>query len=265
MLLLRDGWGGHIPSLDATYFRIFRAAVACSMECTNREGGRSMDTNTCAETPPDSTDLDGWRLAVSDGRFREFKMEAVIAAIQDLGPKADKRVLNPLVLHVSDTILRILRWKVSRDHRNEGEDIITRAHAQLVQAMLNPKSADGKGLRAAFVPRVQFRAGDAIRAELKQEKREQTTETELDTEEQPLQQEIDPWQVLDEQIDVERVLSHVTDERKRLAFRLHMERVPLESKRGASIAKTVGVSSKTAGKWIEEVQALLREKVGERS
>jgi hypothetical protein len=190
-------------------------------------------------------------------------MEAVIAAIQDLGPKTDKTVMNPLVLQVSDTILRILRWKVGRNHRNEGEDIITRAHAQLVQAMLNPKSADGKGLRVAFVPRVQFRAADAIRAELKKEKREHATETESDTEEPP-EQEFDPRQVIHEQMDVERVLSHITDERKRLAFRLHMERVPLESKRGASIAAAVGVSSKTAGKWIEEVQTLLREKVGEK-
>ena len=117
-----------------------------------------MDTNTCADAPPDSADLDGWRLAVSDGAFRRFKMEAVVAAIQDLGPKTDKTVMNPLVLHISDTILRILRWKVGRNHRNEGEDIITHANAQLVQAMLNPKSADGKGLRVAFVPRVQFRA-----------------------------------------------------------------------------------------------------------
>jgi hypothetical protein len=223
-----------------------------------------MDTNTCAETPPDSTDLDGWRLAVSDGSFRRFKMEAVIAAIQDLGPKTDKTVMNPLVLHVSDMILRILRCKVGRNHRNEGEDIITRAHAQLVQAMLNPKSADGKGLRVAFVPRVQFRAADAIRAELKKEKREHATETESDANEEPPEQEFDPRQVLHEQMDVERVLSHITDERKRLAFRLHMERVPLESKRGASIAAAVGVSSKTAGKWIEEVQTLLREKVGEK-
>jgi DNA-directed RNA polymerase specialized sigma24 family protein len=224
-----------------------------------------MNTNTCAATSPDSADLDGWRLAISDGSFRRFKMEAVIAAIQDLGPKTDKAVMNPLVLYVSDTILGILRWKIGRNHRNEGEDIITRAHAQLVQAMLNPKSADGKGLRVAFVPRIQFRAADAIRAELKKEKREHGSEAELETNEEPLQQQFDPRQVMDEHIDVERVLSHVTDERKRLAFRLHMERVPLESKKGASIAKAVGISSKTAGKWIEEVQALLSEKVGEKT
>jgi DNA-directed RNA polymerase specialized sigma24 family protein len=224
-----------------------------------------MDTHTDEEPPPHSTDLEGWRQAVADGRFRNFKMEAIIAAIQDLGPKTEKMVLNPLVLHASDTIDRILRWKVGRNHHNEGEDIIARAHGQLVQAMFSPKSPDGKGLRVAFVPRVQFRAADAIRAELKKDKRERVDEAIEDKGGERPPQEIDPRQELDEKMDVERVLSHVTDERKRLAFRLHMEDYPLESSRSESIAKVLGVSSKTAGQWIEDVRAQLRNIVGEQS
>lgn len=219
-----------------------------------------MDTTKAEEPPPGSADLEKWRLAVQKGRFRDFKMESIIAAIQDLGPKTDKRVLNPLVLHVSDTIVRILRWKVGRNHRNQGEDIIARAHAQLIQAMLDPNSADGKGLRVAFVPRIGFRAADAIRAEQKKEKREHDRETEPDAEGEAPPQEIDPRQTFDEQMDVERILSHITDERKRLAFRLYIEDVPLESKRSASISKAVGVSAKTAGQWIEETRALLSNK-----
>jgi len=221
-----------------------------------------MDTRTGAEPVPHSTDLDGWRQAVADGRFRDFKMEDIIAAIQDLGPKTDKEVLNPLVLHVSDTIVRILHWRVGRNNRNEGEDIITRAHGQLVIAMLNPESADGKGLRVAFVPRVQFRAADAIRAEQKKENCELASESTRNQKGDRPPRELDPRQELDEQMDVERVLSHVTDERKRLAFRLYMEDYPLESKRSTSITMVLGVSAKTAGQWIEEVRAQLRNIVG---
>ncbi len=223
-----------------------------------------MDTHTGAEPRPRSTDLVGWRQAVADGRFRGFKMEDIIAAIQDLGPKTDKEVLNPLVLHVSDTIVRILRWKVSRDYRNEGEDIISRAHGQLVIAMLNPESADGKGLRVAFGPRVQFRAADVIRAEQRNENRELTSGSAPNQKGDGPPREFDPRQELDEQMDVERILSHVTDERKRLAFRLYMEDYPLESKRSTSIAMVLGVSAKTAGQWIEEVRAQLRDIVGEK-
>jgi RNA polymerase sigma factor (sigma-70 family) len=224
-----------------------------------------MDTETGEEPPPRSTDLEGWRQAVANGRFREFKAEAIVAAIQDLGPTTDKIILNPLVLHVSLAIMRILRKRVGRNHRNQGEDIIDEAHGHLIEALFKPKSADGKGLREAFVPRIQFRAADAIRAEQKRKERESSTETNEILGFEGPRRNTDPRQELDEQIDVEDVLSHVTDERKRLAFRLHMEGYPSESKRSASIAEAVGVSAKTARQWIEEVQALLRNIVGEKS
>jgi DNA-directed RNA polymerase specialized sigma24 family protein len=64
---------------------------------------------------------------------------------------------------------------------------------------------------------------------------------------------------LDEHIDVERVLAHISDDRKRLAFRLHMDRIPYGSKRTPSIAKALGISAKTVEIWIAEVIELLRE------
>lgn len=57
------------------------------------------------EDPPDSTDLDGWRRAISDGRHTGYRLEAIVAAIQDLGPCSDKAVLNPLAKHLSDAVL----------------------------------------------------------------------------------------------------------------------------------------------------------------
>lgn len=221
-----------------------------------------MDTDE--DPPPSSTDLDGWRLAVKDGRFRDFKMEFVIAAIQDLGPKTDESILGPLVLHASETILRILHAMIGKKHPNEGNNIIERAHDQLIEAVLNPKCRDGEGLRHAFVPRVRFRATDAIRAETKHEERERTHEASEDLQDERSQRETDPRQELIDKLYVEDVLRHVTDERKRLAFWLFMEGTPLESKRTASISGALGVSAKTATKWIEEVQSQLREIIGER-
>jgi len=55
--------------------------------------------NTEEEPPPKPTDLDGWRRAIADGSYRAFRMEAVVAAIQDLGPNADEAVINSLALH----------------------------------------------------------------------------------------------------------------------------------------------------------------------
>ena len=139
-----------------------------------------------------------------------FGLEDIVAAIQDLGPNTDKQVLNSLVLHVSDTIVHVLRHTVGTNYRNRGDDIITSAHGELVIAMFEPQSADGKGLRAAFVPRVQFRAADAIRAEQKDQTRS-PARGHLAPGRSTAAAGSRPRQELDELMDVDQILSRVTD------------------------------------------------------
>jgi hypothetical protein len=263
-----------------------------------------MDTSIAGEEPPpDPLDLAGWQHAVADGRFRRFRLEAVVAAIQDLGPLTDKKVLHPLLKHLSDATNRMLRAWVGPNHPNDGWDIIERAHFQIFEALFQPHSADGKALREAFGSRVSFRMKDAIGKEARlrrvptEQKSEETDDaaalddaddvdgTELvDVAEHPDQAEdvepsdgdeaapkkaardpslLDGVRDLDETIDVERVLMTISDDRKRLAFRLHMEGIPFKSRRSASIEKALDISEKTARDWIEEVQELLKTKVGD--
>jgi hypothetical protein len=74
--------------------------------------------------------------------------------------------------------------------------------------------------------RVKRAMADAIRAETKIEKRELEAEAQGDATDEPGAAAIDPWQEVNEQMDVERVLALVADDQKRLAFRLYMEGVP---------------------------------------
>ena len=67
-----------------------------------------MSRPTDEDPPPDSRDLEAWRQAVNEGRYTQYRLETVVAAIQDLGPCTDKAVLNPLAKHLSDVLLRIL-------------------------------------------------------------------------------------------------------------------------------------------------------------
>lgn len=65
-----------------------------------------------------------------------------------------------------------------------------------------------------------------------------------------------------EAIDVERILAQIPDARKRLAFRLHMDRVPYGGKKGtASIAGALEIDRKTAEHWVAEVREFLLEHV----
>ena len=267
-----------------------------------------MDAKIGEEQPPKSTDLAAWRLAVADGRCFQFPLEAIVAAIQDLGPNADKAVRNALAKHLSVKVVTLLRRNTGRNHPNKGEDIIYRVHFQIFEAVARPKSADGKALRVACVARILFRLKDAIAKEARDRRVPDETQTgkskkkkeapKLDNEdraavnvvatemEPDVAEEIehsggeeapsfrfkhDPSLMdgvleLDEQIDVNCVLEeNISDDRKRLAFRLFMDDVPYKSKKSNSIEKALGVDEKTAREWIHEVREHLKGKVGGKS
>jgi len=248
--------------------------------------------------PPDSTDLEGWRQAIAEGRLYSFRLEALVAAIQDLGPTTDGKVRNALAKRLSDAMIKILRGNVGFNHPNQGEDIIYRVHFELFEALLDPSSKDGKGLRVAFLSRVAFRVKDALAVEYRHSRipveakikktgagKEPNAGKSVETvriveagespcpandgdapdgEETGVRSSNRDLSLLhgvrdfDQQIDVDRLLELVTDERKRLAFYLHMDGVPFESTKGNSIAKAVGKSSKTAEQWVREVQEFLK-------
>ena len=131
---------------------------------------------------PASNDLAGWKQAVEDGSFRDFRPEDLVAAMQDLGTSADKAVKNSLALHLSEEILRCLRKLVGINHSDCGNDIIERTHGKIIEAMLQPGCADGKGLREAFKPRIKMRMLDAIRVEKKQEERKNKLREKIEAE-----------------------------------------------------------------------------------
>jgi hypothetical protein len=127
-----------------------------------------MNASTGEEPPPDSTDVAGWKRAVADGLLDRFPLEAIVAALQDLRLNTDLGLRNYLAKNLSDRVCRLLRGQVGRNHSNEGWDIIDRVHDQVFEALAQPTSADARGLRQAFVPRVRFRLKDAIAKEARE-------------------------------------------------------------------------------------------------
>jgi hypothetical protein len=229
-----------------------------------------MQTKSGGEPPPKSDDLDGWREAIAAKRLHAFRLEALAAAFQDLGPR-DNAVRNALAAHLNDSLTRMLRKRVGFNHPNKGEDIILRVHGQLFEALLRPKSADGQSLRKAFGLLVMYRMKDALAAEkrarrlpdetqAKEHRKFKVPDADEDSDEVTLVDlaahpdlvpESDPAdgdvtaapEVMrddllfegvrnaDEQVQVNRILESITDYKKRLAFQLFMNGVPYKSKR----------------------------------
>ncbi|MDA4848779.1 hypothetical protein [Hoeflea poritis] len=270
--------------------------------------------------PPDPGDLEGWREAVASGHLVKFRPEALVAALQDLGPDADPAVLNLIAERLSAILMRILRAYIGWNHPNRGEDMILQTHDDIFAALLQKDSADGQALRKIFTRMVTYRAKDTIaneyhdsRIPLTHESKKKAAANKED--DKPLDEDKarevrrlvtlpDPKEAtedvngfvgddavsnaarfdpalfegvrrLESTMDVERVLARIPDHRKRLAFRLFMDDVPLGSKKAFSIAEALGVSAKTIKTWIRECQEILKSlpevrelddgKVGERS
>jgi hypothetical protein len=222
-----------------------------------------------ADPPPDSNDLPGWQKAIQDGSFTNFRLEAIVEAIQDLYATAPEGVITALAKYLSQRIYSLL-WRVVGSQA-QGVEIANEVHSLLWEAILQPTSADGRGLREAFVPRLTFRVKDVL-AKLSRNSsapdhcvREDSSAA--DGKGKPRRQPIKGSPALDgvaakemhlgEVIDVERVLERIANPRKRLVFRMFMDGVPYKSKRGGSIEAATGVSEKTARAWVAEIQAML--------
>lgn len=219
-----------------------------------------------SEEPPLPSDLDGWRSVVAADGLRRLRTEHIVAAIQHIGPNGDQRLLAALITHVSNQLLRRIKRLVGKNHRNEGEDIIWRAHHQLIVAVLKPNSKDGQALCKTFATCVEFRVADAIRAERKYAYRNKPFKTRpgvTDDGEEMVETIEPPDEGSEQTAEVQQLLNRIPDPRKRKAFRLHMDGCPLgPGIATTSIAEQLGISAKTAGEWIAETKALLKIEIG---
>ncbi len=213
-------------------------------------------TKTEHRTPPDA---EGWRKAAERKDLDKYFIQDVVRAARECNETGDRKTLVVLMGHISDQILNVLRGFVGTNHHNDGKDIIHDVHSHLIHAVLIPESKDGQALCKAFVPRIRFRALDAI----KKDKKKRTRYPSYDDvpEDRSTKKSHTPFDDVDESMQVEQILSTIPDARKRLAFRLFIDGCPIEGE--DSISKAVNKSPRTVGTWIKEIKALLGAKIGE--
>ena len=220
--------------------------------------------NDQGEAPqPDS--VDGWRAAAAGANgLGGFHMEGIVRAVQNPKVKADRQTYNALMGHVSRVLLVELRKRISTGWKNRGQDLIDDLHGKLIDAILRPSSADGKALGQCFLAVLNTRTIDAIRTERTNQSR--YVPSEIAFTDEPSHDGEEERDQVEANLTIERLLECVPDPRKRLAYRLHLKGIPFKSSKGTiSISRAMGVSDKTARQWIDEVDALVQEKIGDRN
>lgn len=214
----------------------------------------------CEEDEPDACDEAGWRHRIEMRSLSTVRSATLVRAVHALGI-GKTPIVDALVVEISTRMKRILKGFIGRNHPNEGRDLVEEAHWKLLKALLTPGSADGQALRTAFFGTVKYRAADAIRKAGKDRSR---FEYALDEDDLPAR-DLPVASTVEETAHVESILRKIKDDRKRLAYRLHMDGAPRYSKTGTSIASALGVSAKTAETWVREVEDQIRDITGETS
>jgi hypothetical protein len=219
------------------------------------------------EKPPSNLDVQDWADLVNSDCLNDVRPEDIVAAIQDIGLDGDQGIRSALTGHISEAILKVMNGKVRKTYKDQGMEIIWRTHHQLIIALLTKDSADGMALRETFRVRVELRLKDSIRNEIKYHSRFRPLAMQIDEDSDSAESEMDPpndnpVNYAEQTAHVESVLNKISDPRKRNAFRLYMEQVPISPGKGTtSIAHELSISAKTAGEWIKEIQVLLAAQV----
>lgn len=214
-------------------------------------------TKTENRAPPDA---EGWRKAAERKELDKYCIQDVVLAARECHEKGDRKTLVPLMGHISDQILNVLRGYVGPNHHNDGKDIISDVHSELIHAVLIPDSKDGQALREAFVPRIRYRALDAFKKDKRKRTRYASYYDDV-PDDRTIEKSHAPFDYVDESVHVEQILDTIPDARKRLAFRLYIDGCQIEGE--DSISEAVGRTPRTVSTWIRETQALLSAKIGE--
>ncbi|WP_045837026.1 hypothetical protein [Hyphomicrobium sp. 99] len=218
-------------------------------------------SETKGAPPPD--DLKGWSdVIAASGEIERLRREDVIKAVRHRAIQADKRVFSELMAFLNRIILKDVGNRVNSGWRNNGKEITERVHHQLIAAVLDPNSADGRQMETRYGAVVKTRTIDAVREE---RKKLATTPDSISLDDaEGMIAATGATELAELRADLERILRLVPDERKRLAVRLHLQGVPLKPGKGTtSISGVLGVSEKTAGQWVAEMLVFIKSKVGE--
>lgn len=210
--------------------------------------------------PPD--DVEGWAAVVAaPAKLALLKREDIIRAARHPAVRVNRHVFSGIMEFLNRAILKEAGNRVRTSWKNDGREIAERVQHHLITTILDLSSADGKQMEKRYWAVLKNRTIDAVRDEWK---REPSTPDAVSAEDAEEVGDTDTMQLAEYRAEIERILSSVPDERKKLAFRLHLQGVPLKPGKGTtSIGGALRVSDKTAGHWVAEMVALVNSKVGE--
>jgi hypothetical protein len=111
-LFIRSRFGPFVEH----HFRRFSSCDAFFEDSVNSEVFAMQKES--GESPPDSSDLEGWRKAVRSGHVAHFAPETLVAALQDLGPGLEASIREAIGQRLNHVLMGWLRGHIGHNHPN---------------------------------------------------------------------------------------------------------------------------------------------------
>ncbi|WP_139215637.1 sigma-70 family RNA polymerase sigma factor [Methylobacterium sp. UNC300MFChir4.1] len=200
-----------------------------------------------------------WTRIVDGAGLPEHDPRTIVAACRGLDHGPDARLRGAMVVHLTQVAQQILRPQVAAHYQNRSRDPVDEVVEAMVEAVLNPNSADGVGFERSFRGKLEKRLIDRIRQEKK--RRDVFPLVERDVEEPPVEP-LD-WNSLGpEDVTVICSILESLPGNHRRAFLLHWKGFGFTANEGESIASMLGVTPKTAKDWVTRAETRILEALG---
>lgn len=201
-----------------------------------------------------------WQEAVHGRVLHKHDPRVIVAACRRLDPVVDQHLLGALLNHLSSEARRILQPWVSVHLDDGGKDAMHEVVGAMLEAILTPDSADGRGLELQFRGRLQKRLIDSIRRE--KARRSGVQLFEVDEKSNALVYPEDGFCLGPEEDAVIRSVLATLPEMHRQAFLLRRRGFGLSGGGGECISNMLGVTPKTAKDWIRRAEERILSELG---
>ncbi|KQP22316.1 hypothetical protein ASF27_14600 [Methylobacterium sp. Leaf102] len=200
-----------------------------------------------------------WTGIVERGGLARQDPRQIVAGCRRLHPRRHERLRGDLVIHLAERAERVLRALAGAGLRHGGEDPVGDVVDAMVEAVLDPSSADGAGFEQSFRGKLQHRLIDKIRRGKVRRDIEQPAV--CDAEGQP----VDPIDGSslgpEDEAMIQSVLAQLP-EKHRLAFKLFRQGFDFSSKADKSIAGMLNITPKTAKEWVDRARERIAHELG---
>ncbi|WP_163005935.1 RNA polymerase sigma factor [Methylobacterium brachiatum] len=203
-----------------------------------------------------------WKALAAENGLPGQDPRQIVAACRQLSLGGDAHLRGVLLVHLAERADRILHAMLGFRQRNDGYDPVADVVDDMIDSILDLRSADGAGFEKSFKGKLRHRLIDTIRRRNVRKNIEQPAP--CDAANQPIEPPDGTSLGPEDHAVIVTVLKQLP-EKHRLAYQLHEAGFKYSSKKGVSISSMLKITPKTAEDWVERATQRILQELGRTS